>query len=246
MKQTEEEKRKKARLRYDQKRKLELEARAVKAAAQAVKDAERRKYEAENPLYDQPEPKYGYSFMTPTRIKDELGWTDALIEKYLGEADTTTVNPIYKKAAPMRLDCPLRIAAAEHQDGFKTDLEKTKRRQNGAMEAVLTRSSNMLEKMQTAQLTIVTGKPKDEIYNLALSTHGGNYQGEAGDFRWSDRTAINCIRHNLTNYEELWQLCNRGDTGREAYECLRERVDELIQETYPEYFKQDMSVESAA
>ena len=39
----------------------------------------------------------------------------------------------------------------------------------------------------------------------------------------------------LTNYEPLWECRNRGDTGREAYDILRWRVDQLIDQTYPQF-----------
>jgi hypothetical protein len=59
--------------------------------------------------------------------------------------------------------------------------------------------------------------------------------GDPGEFHWSNRTAVNCILHNLA----LWKIINRGKTGEEAYELLRERVDELIAEAYPQYFGGD-------
>jgi hypothetical protein len=42
------------------------------------------------------------------------------------------------------------------------------------------------------------------------------------------RTARNCIRHNLTNYEQLWERINRGWTGAPAYQILRTRVEALL------------------
>ncbi len=34
---------------------------------------------------------------------------------------------------------------------------------------------------------------------------------------------------------------NRGDTGRDAYEILRKRVDELIDEVYPQFKEDEIS-----
>jgi hypothetical protein len=62
----------------------------------------------------------------------------------------------------------------------------------------------------------------EAIYDLAQATQGGNYEDDSGVFYWSNRTARNCIRHCLTNYEVLWGLINRGDTGRLPYQALRE------------------------
>ena len=91
----------------------------------------------------------------------------------------------------------------------------------------------MVKAVELASITIVRGKSRDEIRKLALSTHGGNYRGDPGPFTWPGRVARNCIRHCLTNYERLWSLTNRGETGRGAYETLRARVDDLISEAYP-------------
>ncbi|MGB8478186.1 MAG: hypothetical protein WCE63_05010 [Acidobacteriaceae bacterium] len=82
--------------------------------------------------------------------------------------------------------------------------------------AVATRIANMEAAMTTVDLKIVTGKTDAEIHDWPLISHGGNYQGRVGEFRWSNRTARNAIRHNLTNYERLWRRINRGPTTSET------------------------------
>jgi len=89
--------------------------------------------------------------------------------------------------------------------------------------------------LEMVELTITRGLSNGEIYELALSTHGGNYLGDPGEFYWSNRKARNSIRHCLTNYEAQWAKINRGFTGDEAYHILRERVDELVDEAYPQF-----------
>ena len=37
-------------------------------------------------------------------------------------------------------------------------------------------------------------------------------------------------------YEALWKLINRGETAKEAYELLKERVDDEILKAYPQFF----------
>jgi hypothetical protein len=91
--------------------------------------------------------------------------------------------------------------------------------------------------MTTVELTIVCGTTEEDIRELALLTHGGNYQGDPGPFFWSHTKAINTIRHCLTNYEQQWQKKNRGNTGAKAYNILRKRVDDLVEEAYPQFFK---------
>jgi hypothetical protein len=109
------------------------------------------------------------------------------------------------------------------------------RRAEAAQRAVTTRRQHMEQAMRNVSLTITRGWTPGQVLSLAISTHGGNYQGDLGPFRWSNRAARNAIRHNLTNYERLWSRINRGYTGEAAYEILRSRVDALVAEAYPEY-----------
>jgi hypothetical protein len=114
--------------------------------------------------------------------------------------------------------------------------EKVKqRRAAAAAKGVSTRVTNMLRAMEEAELTIVRGKTNEEIRDLARMTHGGSYRGDPGEFIWSNRKARNTIRHCLTNYEQQWGRINRGWTGAEAYNILRNRADALVDEAYPQY-----------
>ena len=166
----------------------------------------------------------------------ERGWTDTAIKKFLPAPDDTRPNPRYSRAgAPMKFWTKTRISRVEKTKRFLAWKEGTEYRQAAARNAVETRIHNMEEAIEHAEITVQPGWTDDQIYKLALETHGGNYKGDPGDFHWCNRTARNCIRHNLTNYEELWTKINRGYTGVLAYQILRDRVDELIDETYPRY-----------
>jgi hypothetical protein len=83
----------------------------------------------------------------------------------------------------------------------------------------------------------VRGYTPEQVSEVALATHGGNYRGEAGEFHWSNKVARNTIRHNLTNYERLLRCINRGETAEFAYRVLRACTDELVDEAYPEYWE---------
>lgn len=168
------------------------------------------------------------------------GWTPTAIAKFLPEPDDTSPNPYYSRAgAPMKFWLKKRIYRVEKTKGFlawraaKTDLSAAARK------GVVTRMDRMEAAMETAEITIRRGLTEEQIRDLAIKTHGGNYMGDPGPFTWSKRTARNCIRHNLTNYEELLKKINRGETAKSAYEILRERVDELIDEAYPQYQQTD-------
>lgn len=169
------------------------------------------------------------------------GWTDTAIKKFLPNApDDTRPNPHYRQAgAPMKFWLKNRVTRVKKTKTFLTWREGLDARKDRSTKAVGTRILNMVEAMKNAKITITAGLSDADIHKLAIATHGGNYQGDPGGFHWCNRTARNCIRHNLSNYEELWRLCNRGHTGHEAYEILRERVDALIDETYPRYTMMD-------
>jgi len=169
------------------------------------------------------------------------GWTETAIKKFLPvEPDDTRPNPHYANAgAPMRFWLKRRVHRAEKTKTFHSWKNGAAQRRQAAHAAVATRIDNMVDAMQNATITIERGWTDDRIRDLAVRTHGGNYGGDPGPFSWTKRTARNCIRHRLTNYEELWAVCNRGETGREAYAVLRERVDALIDDAYPQYAEAD-------
>lgn len=123
------------------------------------------------------------------------------------------------------------------------DANESKRRSEAARKAVETRIEHMEQAIEEAELRIVAGKSNEEIYELAVDTHGGNYQGDPGGFIWSNRKARDTIRHRLTNYETLWELINRGSTAKFAYQILRARVDALVDETYPQFAEGATEVE---
>ncbi len=175
--------------------------------------------------------------MPELRARD---WTTTMVAKLLGAHDDTRDNPRFRFAgAPMKLYLRERVHAAECSPVFVALRDAAEARRTAGYEGVGTRVVNMVRRVEAAELTIVRGVSDEEIRKLAMRTHGGNYRGDPGEFRWSPRTARNCIRHNLTNYEKLWKLVNRGETGQPGYEVLRERVEALIDEAYPQFADED-------
>ena len=165
----------------------------------------------------------------------ERGWTATAIKIFLPVHDDERENQIYKCASPMKFYLKARAKKIERSKKFVAWLAASESRKASAAMGVITKITNMEEHIREARITIVAGKTTQEIEHLALMTHGGNYRGDPGPFFFNNRTAVNCIRHNLTNYESLWSLINRGYTGERAYEILRDRVDALVLETYPQF-----------
>lgn len=163
----------------------------------------------------------------------EKGWTPTAIKNFLPAHDDERENPIYKCASPMKFYSIARVKRVERSKKFAAWVVASAPRKASAATGVLTKIGNMEAFIKTAELTIIPGKTPGEIERLASETHGGNYAGDPGPFTFSCRTALNCIRHNLTNYEELWNTINRGYTGQRAYEILSKRINALVKKTYP-------------
>ena len=168
------------------------------------------------------------------------GWTSFGITTFLPEPDDTHPNPYYSKAgAPMKFWLTSRVHRVEKTKRFLAWRAGSENRKAAAQRAIMTRISRMEEAMEAVEIKIQRGWTDEQIHDLAVRTHGGNFMGDPGEFHWSNRTARNCIRHSLTNYEQLWKKINRGETGERAYEILRERVDEVVDEAYPQYIEAD-------
>jgi hypothetical protein len=170
------------------------------------------------------------------------GWTDTAIKRFLPEPDDTRPNPRYSQAgAPMQFWLKSRVYRVEKTKRFLAWRAGSETRKAAAQKAIGTRISRMEEAMESVEVTIQRGWTDEQIRELAVRTHGGNFMGDPGEFHWCNQTARNCIRHNLTNYEQLWKKINRGETGEAAYQILRERVDELVDEAYAQYREADES-----
>lgn len=166
---------------------------------------------------------------------DALGISVGMVRKHI-TPDDYAKNPYYRQAgAPVGLYDPIALVKASEKTAIIEAKARYARRKASAEKATATRQANMAAAMMEAEIEIIRGKTAQQIRQLAIATHGGNYRGDPGPFVWNNRTARNCIRHNLTNYEQLWSICNRGYTGAEAYNILRARVDALVDEAYPQF-----------
>lgn len=179
-----------------------------------------------------PPPSPGVEYLNFPKLK-ERGWTKTMVHQFLGTPDAQVPNPFDRNAgAPMRLYQADRVETAERSTDVQAAFAKAESRREAAAKAVATRAANITEACEQAEIEVRV-LSYDELKELSLDTHGGNYEGEPGEWYWSLWTARNCARHCCTNYEALWSETNRGETGREGYEVLRERADAAIDEAYP-------------
>jgi hypothetical protein len=174
------------------------------------------------------------------------GWTDGLIKKHL-----RVVRVEHRRIAPYRF-CDVNhystdeVRAAESLPAVQARLQANKsRRANTSPEMKAYRSA--AAKAAAATKAAATMKyasecsiavrvvPEDELEEMAIQTYGGGYQGHRDYPGFSDRVAVNCIRHNFTNYEKhLAYLKGRVATD-EAYREFKVRVLREIVKHYPQY-----------
>lgn len=177
-------------------------------------------------------------------LKDR-GWTDGLIRKHLGEPDHTAPNPYYTHAgAPMRLYDRARVEAAERTEAVRQDLKKVRKnreaRTAAAEKAAETRREQLLDKVEATPIT-VRRLPAEKVRHLAFEHNRLNPRPSAprdneSEEAFEARVIANFLRHQCTNYdEELYELV--GQVGRDdAYRRFRARIEEALEEAYPEFF----------
>ena len=169
---------------------------------------------------------------------DALGVSLGTIRKHVQPADYDR-NPKYRSGAPVGLCDPIDLADALKKKVVTAARERYEARKAAAIKASQTRVENIRKIVNEIVPTIRRNLTDSEIEQLARCTHGGNYDGNPGPFRFSSRVARNCIRHQLTNYEAVLAKINRGDSCKEIYTEIKERFDKLVEEAYPQFAYDD-------
>ena len=176
----------------------------------------------------------------------ERGWRPTMIRDLLGEPDELETNPKYRSAAPMALYAAGRVIAAEDTDDFRARLAKAEgahaARSAAAQRSMETRRQAAIEWADT--VPIDTDWPasakqaiREGVEHWTFRQYDrGNYDadGKSADPSTKRRWARNYLRHCATSYEgELVELF--GVVGKDAaYQVLRARVEEMIEERFPE------------
>jgi hypothetical protein len=170
----------------------------------------------------------------------ERGWTKKLIADFAPEPDAVKTNPIFKKAAPMKLYAEDRIRQIEQSDEFINAFQKAKGRKRAARKAVQTKKLVLLNLIDQIEIVIMYDP---DIQNNAIASYN-NFHDEMGHYdyepaqRTSDpsfleRITVNYARHNLTRYDTLIDRLYRKVGKQEAYRLLKRRTLEGIAIRYP-------------
>jgi hypothetical protein len=186
--------------------------------------------------------------ITKSTLKERF-WTDTLIAKYLPTPDVETKNPHYKSAAPMRLYVLTRIELLEQQEDVKTALQKVASqrgaRSNGALKASEKKRQELLDWVTDLNVSI----PQLELDTLLRDAvrHYGQLWSDRSRDGYSEKSAnlsdapeflaritTNYLRHDCTNYEQqLDQLSGKVGCA-EAYQYLKDKINNVIAATYPD------------
>lgn len=184
-------------------------------------------------------PPIAGEFLSLAALK-ERGWTDALVRDFLGEADKTKTNPIYKKAAPMKLFEAGRVEATESQPEFLEAFERAQSRSKAARDRARKKALELASEMESISIQIPRENP-DEVRRLAIKSYNTRnsrrdrlaHPDDSPEFL--NRISVNYIRHHMINYEDVLISLRRRVGRADAYFILKDRVIEAIHETYPEF-----------
>jgi len=167
------------------------------------------------------------------------GWTDRLVEEFLGREDRTATNPHYRSGPPMRLFARSRVEAIEKEPRFQEALARAQKRQARAQKGVERKRELTLEQARTLPLTL-TRIPLEQLAQRARA-HYLERTGEPVRFApWGspdpfrDRLCVNYLRHQATEYDEHLEQIEGRVGVRSAYRLLWGRIVQAIETTYPE------------
>jgi hypothetical protein len=167
--------------------------------------------------------------MGQTELK-ERGWTQALLERFLPEPDSTASNSHFRNAAEMKLYRVDRVRRIERRRSFKDGLAKAAGRKQAAMRAVATKTAKTLSGLDALKITVLMLE-REEVTHRASDDYRQHHGRDVPDA--IDRVTVNYIRHHLTEYEDALKGV-RGKVGTDlAFLGISEKVFEAIEEAYP-------------
>jgi hypothetical protein len=176
------------------------------------------------------------------------GWTDKLIQKFLGEPDKTARNPMFASAAPVKLYNRTRVLSVSQTKEFLEEKQKADVRKESARKAVLTKKDALMSKIEQLEIQVKT-LPPEKVKSLAIDAyndHKAYISMEYGhdcefaskknnDKNFLDRIVVNFIRHELTSYDHSLEII-AGKVGASlALAEIRRKVYAAIAQAYPVY-----------
>jgi hypothetical protein len=172
-------------------------------------------------------------------LKKDRGWTDTQIKTFLPEPDQTARNPFSRKAAPMKLYALERVEAIEATPEYQKAREASRTRQLAARGRALAKKKEAVAAAEALELRIEP-EPWQDMQDKAIAHFKGRLRRSQSPASRKtstarlDRLTVNYLRHQQTSYEEELKEF-KGVVGvGEAYLVVRNRILDLIAETYPQ------------
>jgi hypothetical protein len=173
------------------------------------------------------------------------GWTQLMVEKFLGAPDQLAKNPRYRSAAPMRLYSLARVEEAEMAEGVIAALAKAREkaavRSAAARTGAATKTKNLLAMVEGLEVSMPV-LPCIEIMQRAIDAYNdwafeSNFDfipaTPQSDRLFLERIQVNFIRHRLTVYDRALEMLV-GRAGKEAaIRALRKKIYGAIAKNYP-------------
>lgn len=165
------------------------------------------------------------------------GWTRAAIRRFLGKPDRVESYGVRRHRRVTRYHySDERVLTAESTPEFAGWRAGCAARSERAKRTAERRRAEVLEYARTVPLS-VPEIPLKILQGNALESYYSDPRSECGggnDPLFIGRITANYIRHELTSYDAIIvEMAARPGTD-DAYEILRDRVDDLIAERYPD------------
>jgi len=178
--------------------------------------------------------------LSASKVK-ERGWTDSLIQRFLGDADATAANPVFRSAAPVRLYDLKPVLCAEASPDWQAAKGAASKRSALSSQASVRRASDVVDKANRFKVTLpVLGD--DVLFRRAVA-HRNRVRSYREDFELATmetvdestlrRWAVNYLRHALTGYDSQIGRFAEKPGFRSAESITRSRIYGTIAATYP-------------
>lgn len=188
-------------------------------------------------------------YVSKAALKEEFGWTDGMIRKFLPEP-IRKKNPVYSGAAPMCVWSVEDVAGVMKSKNFIQAMEKINKqraaREKKTAERVRKKEEEIdnvinslierveVEQIELSQVRELAIQNKQYLYRLKRMENVDEVY--CADECVIKRWMVNFLRHNCSNYDELrYELKNSvASDNQEAYLQLKDAVLNTIAGMYPE------------
>jgi hypothetical protein len=174
-------------------------------------------------------------------LKQKRGWTEALIQKFLGAPDATAPNPHYRSGSPMKLYLLKRVEETEKLPEFVVAKEKASKRSQTGKRVQATLATKLIERAWRLPLQI-TKYANGAVLHFAIEDYNDWHSDfdnfvpatPKSDRDFLERIQVNYIRHQLTQYDDsLEEVAGKAGVS-EAIRVIRTRIYAAIAKAYPQ------------